>query len=79
MLPATVLRVAAQATGFQWTNLLIVLLVAVIAIPLYRRLRRSISRSRRERWAREEHGYAARQDSADGDSLPGRDQSDDER
>ncbi len=48
--------VAAQQGGFSWVNLAILVVVAVVVWPLYKRLRSSISRRRRERWAREEQG-----------------------
>ncbi len=50
---------AVQQEGFRWVNLLVLVLVALVAWPLYTALRSSISRRRRERWAREE-GWAER-------------------
>jgi ABC-type dipeptide/oligopeptide/nickel transport system permease subunit len=44
--------------GFSWFNLVVVLVLAAIAWPIYRRMRASISRGRRERWAREENWSA---------------------
>jgi len=58
---------AGSAAGFQWRSLLILLVVVVVAVPLYQRLRRSLSRSRRERWAREDAEDAARREAADPD------------
>ena len=40
--------------GFSWLNLGILLVVAAVVYPLFRLLRRRVSESRRERWAREE-------------------------
>jgi flagellar biosynthesis/type III secretory pathway M-ring protein FliF/YscJ len=45
---------AAEQGGFSWVNLGVLVLVILVLWPLYRKLRDSISRSRRERWAREE-------------------------
>jgi len=59
--------VAAQQGGFSWVNLAILVVVAVVVWPLYKRLRRSISRSRRERWAREEKGRAFLTEESDPD------------
>ncbi len=61
---------ATGAPGFQWAHLVILLVVAVVAVPLYQRLRRSLSRSRRERWAREDAQDAARREAA-GPDAPG--------
>lgn len=43
-----------QSGGFSFVNLLVLLVVAALAWPLWRRLRASVSKNRRERWAREE-------------------------
>lgn len=43
-----------QPTTFSFTNLLIAAVVLAIAYPLVSRLRKRVSDSRRERWAREE-------------------------
>ncbi|EWT00137.1 hypothetical protein N865_18145 [Intrasporangium oryzae NRRL B-24470] len=40
-------------TGFSPTGLIIVLVVAAIVYPLQKKLRESVSRERKERWARE--------------------------
>lgn len=51
--------------GFSVTNLLILIVVVAILWPLMRWLRRRISESRRERWAREgesELGYTEEND-----------------
>lgn len=45
---------APAAAGFSWLNLVVLLVIAAVAYPLYRVIRERISRSRRERWAREE-------------------------
>ncbi len=45
---------AAQQQGFSWANLVILIVVALVAWPLYKTLRSAISRNRRERWARQE-------------------------
>lgn len=54
---------SAAAQGLQWDNLLVVVAVVVGGWPLYSRMRKSISRRRRERWAREE-GWAQTTDEA---------------
>jgi len=54
--PSLLVDAAAQQGGFSWVNLAILVVVALVAWPLYKKLRASISRSRRERWAREEQG-----------------------
>ena len=46
--------VEASNGGFSWLNLLVVVVLAAIAWPIYRRMRTSLSKGRRERWAREE-------------------------
>ncbi len=61
---------ATGVPGFQWGHLVILLVVAVVAVPLYQRMRRSLSRSRRERWAREDAEDAARREAA-GPDAPG--------
>jgi len=43
-----------QPGGFSFVNLLVLLVVAGLVWPLWRRLRASVSRNRRERWAHEE-------------------------
>ena len=43
-----------QPGGFSFVNLLVLLVVAALVWPLWRRLRASVSRNRRARWAREE-------------------------
>ena len=43
-----------QSGGFSFVNLVVLLVVAALAWPLWRRLRKSVSKNRRERWAREE-------------------------
>lgn len=52
------LRVVAAASEtdptFSWTNLLILLALAVVVVPLYRMVSVRLSQRRRERWAREE-------------------------
>lgn len=45
---------AGSGGGFSWFNLVVVVVLAAIAWPIYRRMRSSISKGRRERWAREE-------------------------
>ncbi len=64
MLPTLVAEAAAAPEGFRWANLALLVVVALVAWPLYTRLRRSISQSRRERWAREERpwGYTEEND-----------------
>lgn len=42
--------------SFSWTNLIIFAVVAAVVIPLLSRLRASLTRRRRERWAQEEGG-----------------------
>ncbi len=49
-----VVDAAAPQGGFSWVNLAIFVVVALVVWPLYKKLRASISRGRRERWAREE-------------------------
>ncbi|MEP6799220.1 MAG: hypothetical protein ABI890_13790 [Lapillicoccus sp.] len=53
-LPGLSADASPQGSGFSWTNLVIVIIIAAVAWPIYRRIRTSISRGRRERWAREE-------------------------
>lgn len=45
---------AAAGGGFRWLNLIVLLALVAVAWPIYRRMRASISKGRRERWAREE-------------------------
>ncbi len=46
-------EVVAQG-GFRWVNLVVLVLIALVAWPFYKKLRSSISENRRARWAREE-------------------------
>lgn len=53
--------------GFSWVNLLILVIVAAVAWPLYTRLRDKISRDRKARWAREEQERATYSEDTDPD------------
>lgn len=48
----------ATATGatprFSWSNLIILLVIAAVFYPLQKKLRESVSRRRKERWAQED-------------------------
>lgn len=43
-----------SAAGFSWTNLLILLVVAAVAWPLWQRMRTRLSNDRKRRWAEQE-------------------------
>ncbi len=58
-------------TGFSFVNLAIVAAVALVVVPAYRRLRDSMSRRRRERWAAEDAAYEALVAGQDGIDSPG--------
>ncbi len=45
--------------GFSFANLAILLVVVIVVVPLYRRLRVGISTRRRTRWAAEDAAYRA--------------------
>lgn len=57
---------APAGEGFSVLNLLILVAVVAVGWPLYRALRKRLSRSRRERWARdgllEDEGFTADND-----------------
>ncbi|MEO3936094.1 hypothetical protein V3N99_04960 [Dermatophilaceae bacterium Soc4.6] len=60
MTAAALLPTATTASsGFNWGGLVVLVALVAVAWPLWRRLRSSLSRQRRERWAREE-GWADR-------------------
>ena len=40
-------------SGFSFTNLLVLIVVLAIGVPLFRKLRRSVSEKRKRRWAKE--------------------------
>lgn len=50
---------------FSVTNLVILIVVAVVVYPLQKRLRESVSRRRRERWAEEDRLAQAELDQRD--------------
>ena len=54
MLSMLIADTVPQSGGFSLANLIVLLVVAGLAWPLWRRLRASVSKNRRERWAREE-------------------------
>ena len=58
----------ADVGEFSFANLAILLVVAVLIVPGYLKLRVALSRSRRERWARQEAAYR--------DSVEGQDRQD---
>ena len=75
MFPAALLPALAGDTtppnpGFSWVNLLILVIVAAVAWPLYTRLRDKISRDRKARWAREEQEAQDAQDRFTEDTDP---------
>lgn len=53
MITALVTAETSTTSGFSFKNLLILIVVLVIAVPLVRKLRRSVSARRRRRWAEE--------------------------
>jgi hypothetical protein len=48
---------AARSSGFNVTNLIILVVVLAVVVPAFSRLRRNASQRRRARWAQEE-GWA---------------------
>jgi hypothetical protein len=52
-------------TGFSVVNLAILLVVALVVVPGYLRLRRVVSVQRRQRWAEEDAAYRAAVESRD--------------
>jgi hypothetical protein len=51
---ATLATATSNAPSFSVTNLIILIVVAAVVYPLQKKLRQSVSRRRRERWAEED-------------------------
>ncbi|MCU1538878.1 MAG: hypothetical protein JWP82_3229 [Humibacillus sp.] len=67
---ATLPVAAPEQHGFSFTNLLILLVVAAVIYPVQKRIRETLSRQRRERWAREDAAAQARLEERDRDLPP---------
>jgi hypothetical protein len=65
---ATLATAATDQPAFSVANLLILLVVAAVLYPLQKKLRESVSRRRRERWAEEDRRAALERDQGDGPS-----------
>ena len=67
---ATLPTATSEQTFFSVTNLVIFIVVAAIFYPLQKKLRETVSRRRRERWA-EEDRLAGREPGDEGDRPAG--------
>jgi uncharacterized membrane protein len=56
-------------SGFSFTNVIVLVLVVAVLYPVQKKIRDSVSRHRRERWAREEDVARERLEHRD-DELP---------
>ena len=57
---ATLPVAAPEQNGFSFTNLLILVIVIAVLYPVQKKIRDTLSRQRRERWAREDAAAQAR-------------------
>ncbi len=60
MLSSVLTAAPASQQGFNWVNLIILVLIIAVAYPLLKKIRTKASESRRERWAREDAERDAR-------------------
>ncbi|MFM6850884.1 MAG: hypothetical protein ACKOVB_17465 [Terrabacter sp.] len=67
---ATLATATSNQPSFSVTNLIILIVVAAVVYPLQKKLRESVSRRRKERWAEKDRLADLQRDQQDGPEHP---------